>query len=77
MAPILANEFATSSFFPTQGHTRLENVLDYVQLGAREQEIQRIADKHDIRLEKEGAFQSIRRITPGDHKEKLRPKMIE
>lgn len=54
----------------------LEEVLDYVQLNVSKKEIHRIADKHDIRPDKEDASQHIRRVTPGDHKEKLQPETI-
>ena len=54
----------------------LEDLLDFVQIDIGKQEIYRIADKHDIRPDEEDASRHIRRVTPGDHKEKLKQETI-
>lgn len=54
----------------------LKDVTDYVGIDLPESEIHRIADERDIVPRQEDATKHIRRVTPGDHKEKLKPETI-
>ena len=57
--------------------TFLGEVFEHFDIKVPKGLIARVAEKHDIRPEKEDQTQHIRKGTPGDHKEKLLPETIE
>ena len=55
----------------------LTDTLDYAGIDILESQIHEIADKYDIVPDVEDETKHIRRVTPGDHKIKLKPETIE
>ena len=55
----------------------LSELVELVGLEVDEEVIHSIADKHDVRPEVEDERRHVRRVTPGDHKEKLQQKTID
>ena len=55
----------------------LRELLEFVGIQIDDQDVRRIADKHDIRPEVEDERKHVRRVTPGDHQEKLKTETIE
>ncbi|PRY20243.1 sulfotransferase domain-containing protein [Aliiruegeria haliotis] len=56
--------------------TFLGEVFDHLGLDVDQEIINRVAEKADIRPEKEDPTKHIRKGTPGDHREKLQPETI-
>ena len=54
----------------------LTDVLEYAGVELPQADIWRIADSRDVVPEQEDATKHIRRVTPGDHIEKLKPETI-
>ncbi len=55
----------------------ITDMLDFLGLTLKKAQINRIAEKHDIVPQWEEPSKHIRRVKPGDHKEKLSPACIE
>lgn len=55
----------------------VQDMSDFLNLNLGETVISRIAKKYDIIPDKEDQSQHIRKVTPGDHKEKLTQETIE
>jgi hypothetical protein len=54
----------------------IKDMVDYLGLTLKPAQIQRIAEKHNIIPATEDASQHIRKVAPGDHREKLSSKCI-
>lgn len=61
-------------FFDKQ--TFLREIFEHFGIDVPANVIEKVAEKHDIRPDKEDESQHIRKGTPGDHKEKLAPETI-
>ncbi|AXI44590.1 hypothetical protein C1J03_00225 [Sulfitobacter sp. SK012] len=57
--------------------TFLSDIFDHFGIRADPQTIARVAQRHDVRPAQEDDSKHIRKGTPGDHREKLRPETIE
>ena len=55
----------------------LTDLADYLALGLGEDEIFRIADKHDIFPEQEDVNKHVRQVKPGNYRVQLKPETIE
>ena len=55
----------------------VKDICSYIGLELPEANLKTIADKHDIVPEQENVHQHIRKVVPGDHKEKLDKQTIE
>ena len=55
----------------------LADVLDYAGIMLLESQVHEIADKYDVVPDVEDETKHIRRVIPGDHKNKLKPETIE
>jgi hypothetical protein len=55
----------------------IEDILEFLELEIEGNKIREIADKHNIFPKEENIFSHIRKVTPGDYKEKLKPATIE
>jgi hypothetical protein len=53
------------------------DVCRHLGLDIREPHLARVADQLDIRPTKEDPYKHVRRVTPGDHREKLKPETSE
>jgi hypothetical protein len=55
----------------------IKDILNFLELELEGNKIREIAEKHDIFPKEENIFSHIRKVTPGDYKEKLKPATIE
>ncbi|NEP26202.1 sulfotransferase domain-containing protein [Moorena sp. SIO3I6] len=53
------------------------DIIDFLELELEDNKIEKIAKKHDIFPTKENPALHIRKVTPGDYKEKLQPATID
>lgn len=55
----------------------VQQMLDYLDLKVPAPMVERVVERNDIRPDAEQTDAHVRRVTPGDHRNKLRPKTIE
>lgn len=55
----------------------VREIAEFFELEASEEKMNAIAERHDVRPEKEDPSAHIRRVAPGDYLEKLSPETIE
>lgn len=55
----------------------ITEILDFLEISLAEDVIEKIAANHDIFPQKEDTSSHIRKVSPGDHKEKLKAETIE
>jgi hypothetical protein len=55
----------------------IKDILDFLELEIEDEKIREIADKQNIFPKEENICSHIRKVTPGDYKEKLKPATIE
>lgn len=53
------------------------DMMDYLGLVVAERRVAQIVARHDITPAEEAPHEHIRRVTPGDHREKLRPDTVQ
>lgn len=54
----------------------VHEMLDYLNLDVPDQIVERVVAENDIRPDSEARDQHVRKVTPGDHRNKLRPETI-
>ena len=54
----------------------IEDMLQFLNLSLNSAQLSKIADKHDIVPKAEDVSQHVRKVKPGDHREKLSPECI-